>query len=131
MTNTIDATPPTSSINALPATVNSPSFTVSWTGSDPGGPGIASYNVYVSDNGGAFAPWLTNTTQTSATYNGQVGHHYSFYSVASDPLGLTQPTPSGAQATTYVFVPPSPPPPSPPHQPPTLQVPPLLAFFDS
>jgi uncharacterized repeat protein (TIGR01451 family) len=125
VTNTIDAAPPTSSVNPLPATVNSPSFVVSWSGSDPNGPGIASYTIYVSDNGGAFVPWLTNTTQTSATYSGQFGHHYSFYSVATDALGLTQPTPTAAQATTYVWVPPPPPPPktpAPPIEPPLLQL---------
>jgi hypothetical protein len=133
VTNTIDATPPTSSVNPLPAIVNSPSFTVSWSGSDANGPGIATYNVYVSDNGGPFSLWLAGTTQTSATFTGQVGHHYSFYSVATDQLGLTQPTPTSAQATTYVFVPAPPPPapPAPPPAPPTLQVPPLLAFFDA
>jgi RHS repeat-associated protein len=131
---TVDSVPPSSSVSPLPATVNSPSFTVNWSGSDPGGPGIASYSIYVSDNGGAFTAWLTNTTQTSATYNGQVGHSYGFYSVATDTLGLTQPTPTSPQATTYVWVPPpQSPPPAPPAPPaaPTLQVPPLLAFLDS
>ena len=51
--NTIDASPPTSTVAALPATTTSPSFTVSWSGSDGAGPGIAGYNVYVSDDGGA------------------------------------------------------------------------------
>ena len=38
----------------LPATESSTSFTVSWSGSDGDGSGIASYNVYVSDDGGPF-----------------------------------------------------------------------------
>ncbi|HTU19754.1 MAG TPA: hypothetical protein VMG10_16955 [Gemmataceae bacterium] len=96
--------PPTSSVNPLPATETSPTFTVSWSGSDPNGPGIASYNIYVSVNGGAFTPWLTNTTQTSATYTGQAGQSYGFYSVAIDQNGLAQPTPAGAQATTTVLL---------------------------
>jgi hypothetical protein len=112
--NTIDTTPPTSSVNPLPPTETSPNFTVSWSGSDPNGPGIASYNIYVSDNGGAFTPWLTGTTATSATYSGQAGHSYSFYSVAVDPLNLPQPTPAAAQATTTVLLSPPSPPPSPP-----------------
>ncbi len=52
--NTIDAGPPTSAVAALPATTTTPSFTVSWSGSDGAGPGIAGYDVYVSDDGGAF-----------------------------------------------------------------------------
>jgi hypothetical protein len=93
---------PTSIVTVLPATESAPSFPVSWSGSDGGGPGIASYSIFVSDNGGPFVPWLTATSQNSATYNGQHGHTYSFYSVATDALGLVQPTPSTAQATTKV-----------------------------
>ncbi|HEV3344206.1 MAG TPA: DUF4214 domain-containing protein [Pirellulales bacterium] len=92
---------PTSSVASLPAT--SPvSFTVSWNGSDPGGPGIASYDVFVSDNGGSFTPLLTATTATSTTFNGANGHSYGFYSVAVDTAGNRQPTPAAAQATTKV-----------------------------
>ena len=75
--NTIDASPPTSTVTALPATTTSTSFTVSWSGSDGAGPGINNYNVYVSDDGGAYTLWQSDTTATSATYTGQVGHDLS------------------------------------------------------
>jgi hypothetical protein len=114
ITNTIDASPPTSSVVALPASTTSTSFNVMWSGSDGAGPGIADYNVYVSDNRAAYNLWQSNTTATSATYTGQSGHTYRFYSVATDPLGLVQPTPATAQATTEVAPPPPPCPPSPP-----------------
>ncbi len=104
---TIDASPPASTVAALPATTTTTSFTVSWSGSDGQGPGIASYNVYVADNGGAFAPWLTDTSQTSAAFTGQFGSAYAFYSVATDNVGLVQPTPSGAQASTFLAAPPT------------------------
>jgi hypothetical protein len=97
-------TSPTSSVNPLPAYTASTSIPVSWSGSDAGGPGIASYDVYVSDNGGPFVPFQTGTTATSATFAGQDGHTYGFYSVATDKGGARQPTPSGAQATTLVDV---------------------------
>ncbi len=100
--NTIDTTAPTSTVAALPATTTSPSFTFTWSGSDGAGPGIADYNVYVSDDGGPFALFQTDTTATSATFTGQVGHTYAFYSVATDHVGLTQPTPAGAPATTTI-----------------------------
>ncbi len=100
---TIDAGAPTSSVASLPATESSPSFTVSWSGQDDAGAsGIASYSIYVSDNGGAFQPWLTDTAHASATYSGQYGHSYGFYSVSTDNVGNVQPTPAGAQATTQV-----------------------------
>ena len=123
--NTIDASPPTSTVSALPATTTTPSFTVSWSGSDGAGPGIADYNVYVSDDGGAYTLWQSDTTKTSATYTGQVGHTYGFFSVATDNVGLVQPTPTAPQATTTVIAetPPTPPPPPPPPPPPT---PPLV-----
>jgi YD repeat-containing protein len=101
ITNTIDGIPPSSSVNALPNAVT-PTFPVSWSGSDASGPGIATYSVFVSVNGGAFTPWLTNTTATSAAYTGVPGDTYAFYSVATDAAGLVQPTPSGAQASTLV-----------------------------
>ena len=102
-TTTVDTTPPTSSVLSLPALENSTSFLVSWSGSDnPGGSGIASYAIFVSDNGGSFTPFLTNTTQTSATFTGQNDHTYGFYSVAIDNAGNVQPTPGSAQATTTV-----------------------------
>jgi hypothetical protein len=92
--NTIDASPPTSTVTSLPATTTTPSFTVSWSGSDGAGPGIADYNVYVSDDGGAYMLWQSDITKTSATYTGRVGHTYRIYSVATDNVGLVQATPT-------------------------------------
>ena len=100
----IDNTVPTSSITALPATESSKKFTVRWSGSDGNGSGIAKYDVYVSDDGGAFKPFLTDTTKTSATFKGEDGHTYRFYSVATSNVGFVQPTPSDAQAKTTVHI---------------------------
>jgi hypothetical protein len=109
--NTLDAGAPTSTVTALPAESPS-SLSLSWSGhDDAGGSGIASYTVYVSDNGGPFM-WLTTTAATSTTFIGQAGHTYGFYSVATDNVGNIQPTPAAAQAATEI-VPPAPPPPPP------------------
>ncbi len=94
---------PSSSVASLPA-VSPASFGVSWSGDDAGGPGIANYDVLVSDNGGPFTAWLTGTTATSATWRGTLGHTYSFYSVAYDAVGRPQPTPGAAQATTLTVI---------------------------
>jgi hypothetical protein len=102
ITNTIDNGPPTSSVAPLPAQ-SPPTFTVSWSGTDDtGGSGIASYTVYVSDNGGTYTAFQTNTTAISAIFTGQSGHTYAFYSVATDNIGHVQATPTTAQATTTV-----------------------------
>jgi hypothetical protein len=101
-TTTVDTTPPTSTVTVLPATTTAASFLVSWSGSDGSGPGIASFDIYVSDNGSAFVPWLTGTTDTSATYTGLPGHSYGFYSIAVDAVGNRQAAPTSAQASIAV-----------------------------
>ena len=97
--NTIDASA-ASTVVALPAT-SPTSFNLSWNGTDAGS-GIATYTVYVSDNSGPFTALLSNTTTTSTTFMGVVGHSYGFCTVATDNVGNLQPTPTSAQATTAV-----------------------------
>ncbi|MFI5460385.1 MAG: RHS repeat-associated core domain-containing protein [Isosphaerales bacterium] len=107
--NTIDLGVPTSTVLALPAVTNTASFTVSWTAADnPGGSGIAGVDIYVSDDGGPFVPFLQDSTATSTVFTGQVGHTYGFYSVATSNIGLVQPAPSAAQATIAVVALPPP-----------------------
>jgi hypothetical protein len=114
-TTLVDLDPPTSSVNPLPAVTNATSFTVSWSGSDGArGSGVATYDVFVSDNGGPFTRLLTATTQTSTTFQGAFGHTYAFYSVATDNAGNVQPTPAGAQASTLLQAPLPPPDEQPP-----------------
>lgn len=104
--NTIDSVAPTSSVLALPTTESSAAFTVNWAGQDQtGGSGIANYDVYVSDNGGAYTLFQQQTTDTSGLFTGQDGHTYSFYSVATDNVGNVQSL--VAQATTTVAVAPA------------------------
>ena len=91
-------------MNPLPAIETTASFTVRWSGQDPGGPGIASSTIYVSDNGGTSVVWQNATSATSAIFNGVNGHTYGFYSVATDNAGNVQPTPTAAQTTTTVQV---------------------------
>ena len=101
--NEIAGNAPTSTVAALPAVQSAPAFPVSWSGTDyAGGPGVASYDVFVSDDGGPYTEWLTNTTQTSATFTGTPGDTYGFFSVATDLLDNIQETPTAAQATTMI-----------------------------
>jgi hypothetical protein len=89
--NTIDAGPPTSSMNPLPGVTTTATFPVSWSGSDDaGGSGIANYDIFVSTDGGPFTIFLQGTTLTSATFVGAFGHTYAFYSVATDNVGNRQ-----------------------------------------
>jgi hypothetical protein len=97
--NTIDSTKPTSQVAALSPS-QGPSFTLQWSGSDQHS-GIQSYAIYVSENSGAFTPWLT-TTQTSATFNGACGRTYAFYSLARDNAGNVEDPPAQRDAVTSV-----------------------------
>ena len=92
---------PTSSVTALPLK-RRPGFTLKWSGQDDtGGSGIGSYTIYESEDSGPYT-WLTTTSQTSMPFTAQVGHTYSFYSVATDNVGNIQPTPTAAQASTTI-----------------------------
>ncbi len=102
-TFTVDDTPPTSTVRALPK-FSPGSFTLSWSGLDNGGgDAIASYSIYYTEDSSTTPRLLVgNTASTSMTFNGQNGHTYSFYSVATDEAGNVQPTPTSAQTTTTV-----------------------------
>src|SRR5262249_18305433 len=96
----------TSSITTLAPVQTSLSFNVSWSGSDDAnGSGIATYNVFVSENGGAFTSFLLGTMQTSATFTGQDGHTYAFYSVAADNVVNLQSIPATPQASPSISIP--------------------------
>jgi hypothetical protein len=101
--NTVDSTPPSSSVTALPATEYSTNFNVRWSGSDIGA-GIQSFTVYVSDDGGPYAIFDSNTAAPSATFTGQPGHTYSFYSIAQDLVGNVEPAKTNAEATTQIVL---------------------------
>jgi hypothetical protein len=103
--NTIDAGKPTSNVGSLPATVESASFLVTWSGlDDAGGSGIAAYDIFVSENGGPFTLWLDDTTNTSVEYSGAEGHTYAFYSIATDNVGHREEIPATPDAQTSVPV---------------------------
>jgi hypothetical protein len=99
--NTIDNTPPLSHVGTFPTTQSFTSFIVQWSGNDVGA-GIQDFSVFVSDNGGPFAPFQTNTTETSATFTGLLGHTYGFYSIARDLVGNVESAKTVADATTTI-----------------------------
>jgi WD40 repeat protein len=99
--NTIDNDMPSSQVNALAGTQNTLSFPVSWKGTDVGS-GLKDFTIYVSDNGGAWTPWLTNTTDTSTTFTGVGGHTYAFYSQARDNASNLEATHLQPDTTTIV-----------------------------
>ena len=106
--NTLDAGRPSSQVDPLPAIVDVPEFAVIWSGSDDaGGSGIATYDIYISDNGGPWTLWQDDTELTEATFNGESGHTYAFYSRAMDGVGHQEDAPTTADATASVNTPPT------------------------
>ena len=99
--NRLDNTPPVSKVSQLSTTQAATTFQVQWSGTDVGS-GIQDYTVSVSDNNGPFTSWQTNAAAASATFTGQVGHTYSFYSIARDLVGNVETAKTGAEATTTV-----------------------------
>lgn len=99
---TIDNDLPTSSVTSLPEITGESTFLVSWNCSDVGS-GLGSYDIYVAVDNGAWTLWQSGTRATSATYNGTIGHTYSFYSIARDNAGNHEVVPTAADTQTMVI----------------------------
>jgi uncharacterized repeat protein (TIGR01451 family) len=97
--HTIDTAAPSSRVLEMPEETVGESIEVEWSGSDDGA-GIWDYTVYVSVDGGTYTAWLANTTATSTTYPGSLGHAYRFYTVARDQLGNKESAPTQPDAET-------------------------------
>lgn len=106
VTNTLDADIPTSAVAALPPTQPNTTFTVSWAGTDAAnGSGLQNYDVWVAENDGAYQPFVSGTTDTSAEFTGQLGKTYRFYSIARDNAGNVEAAPNVPDATTRILSP--------------------------
>ncbi len=117
-TTTDDAAPPDTEVDDLPA-YSKRNFTVSWSGSDPGGSGIAYYDVQVQINDGAWGNWLTGVTTTSAEYGGgEDGRKYAFRVRGVDNAGNVEAY-GAADTSTIVDT-----------MPPTVTVDPLPAIIN-
>lgn len=101
--NTLDVTAPTSTVAALPPIVDDRRFRINWSGADGDvGSGIVSYDVYVRRNNGPFQRWLDDTTLNNAEYTGDIGSTYSFYAIATDAVGNSEPLVDQAESTIAV-----------------------------
>ena len=72
---------------------------IEWSGSDGSGSGIATFDVYVSNDGGPWQQWLAATDKSRALFTGERGKTYRFYSVATDQVGHREPDKAEAEAT--------------------------------
>ncbi len=85
--NTVDALPPTTSLDPLPASSDSARVHLSWSGSDdPGGSGLASYKLYVSIDDGPFQLVDSEIEETTFVYQAQFDANYAFYVLGVDSV---------------------------------------------
>ena len=92
--NTIDLNIPESRVELVSEPKNF-KIHLKWSGQDTlNGSGIATYDLFVSDNERAYELWLPKTTATSGFFVGNPGHQYSFYSIATDKVGNMESPPA-------------------------------------
>ncbi|MEZ4675311.1 MAG: fibronectin type III domain-containing protein [Caldilineaceae bacterium] len=88
----VDSAAPIVTVNPLPEYTFSAGFTVSWSGTDNGGSGIAYYDVQYRRDGSTWQNWQMGTTATSAQFTGgQDGVTYRFRARGVDFVGNVQP----------------------------------------
>jgi hypothetical protein len=102
-----DHEPPIVTVDPLPVYVWR-GFTVSWSGTDPGGSGISTYEVQFRVDGGDWADWLVDVTFTSADFvAGQDGRFYEFRARGKDRAGNVEPFGDPEAGTTVDAQPPT------------------------
>ncbi|MCA9741571.1 T9SS type A sorting domain-containing protein [candidate division KSB1 bacterium] len=98
--NTIDAVIPYSKVAALPAALDSTTFTLRWSGMDDStGSQIRGYDVYVSENNGPFEVLESGLLDTSLVFSGDFGSSYSFFTIATDLAGNAEAQKSTPEAS--------------------------------
>lgn len=101
--NTLDAVTPSSQVTSVGPADAGGQFLVRWDGTDDAdGSALAGFDIYVSKDGGAFRPWLEDTTLREASFQGADGRSYAFYSVATDNAGRREAPPATADAAIAI-----------------------------
>ena len=79
--------------------INTPSFTVGWAAAG----NAVRYDLQFLDSGrGIWRDWLRGVAATSAAFNGQMGHRYSFRCRAQDDAGSTGSYPDAADTASLI-----------------------------
>lgn len=113
----LDQSAPVATVAPLPTFVGR-NFTVSWSGEDEGGSGLAYYDVQYRVNQGEWVDWLSEVTFTSEEFaDGKNGQYYQFRARGVDNAGNGEAYGDPEAATTVDT------------QPPTTQVTPLPAII--
>ncbi len=103
--STQDAGAPVSAAGPLDAYQTNLTVSVPWTGSDATS-GLASVELFVNDGGGWISAGVTTDVGTPEpfTFTAPIEGTYSFYTLATDVVGLIEAVPAEGDATTTVDV---------------------------
>ncbi len=97
---TADGTPPVTQVLALPGYSRAAGFDVTWTGSDVGPAGIASFDIQRRIGSGNWTDWLQGVTQTAALWTGAPGETVSFRVRGHDHAGNVEEWPASPNGDT-------------------------------
>lgn len=98
--NTVDSAGPSSHVLTLPELAADGNIDVSWTAEDDAaGSEVASVSLYSSKDEGTFGLVASGLSAPPFKFEGEVGHVYSFYSVARDTAGNSEGAKNVAEAT--------------------------------
>ncbi len=107
--NRLDFSPPTTTMNQLPQSINNNSFTVKWQSNDGAeGVGVESATVFMSVDNGPFNMAGTSNSDSLIVKALTETHTYSFYALANDFVGNVEtvhPTASITQVINSVDAP--------------------------
>lgn len=100
--NLLDSVVPTSQVAPLSQTQSSNEFSFNWSSTDDtDGSGFAYCEIRMSENNGPFNPLLTSVQPSgSATFAGNWGTTYAFYSSCADNAGNIEAAPATPDAVT-------------------------------
>ncbi len=94
--NLIDAFGPVTTMDTVPDNVPVDTITLCWSAvDDPGGVGVATYNLYVSENGEQYYLFSERLDTTCFLFEGDLGSTYSFYVRSVDNVGNEEELPEG------------------------------------
>ena len=90
--NLVDAVPPVSTLNPLPANSDTTLILLEWSGvDDTTAVGVSHYELYVSRDGAPFDLYQSNIDTTAYTFSGFEGSDYAFFVRAIDNVGNREP----------------------------------------
>jgi len=99
---TVEAIPPRTEVNPLPAYYRGETLWFGWGGEDSGESGIASYDVqYRELPFGGWTPLVSGTADLWTNFSGTPGHRYAFRCRGTDNAQNIEPWPTSATGDTW------------------------------